>query len=65
MNAQNKHGNTPLHVACSEDYTEIVDLLLLTDKIVVNIKIANENGHTDMVNGWYCILTSSGTIIVK
>ena len=45
INAQNKHGNTPLHVACEWRWLDIVQLLVTSG---CNVDIYNNCGHTPL-----------------
>ncbi len=45
INAQNKKGNTPLHLACRFNQFDVVDYLLRKG---ANIKLKNVDGHTPM-----------------
>ena len=45
INAQNKHGNTPLHVACEWGWLDTVQLLVATG---CNVDIYNNCGHTPL-----------------
>lgn len=46
INARNPHGNTPLHIACTNKHKEIVRLLLSDEKIDLNIK--NNYGYSPL-----------------
>ena len=45
INIQNKHGNTPLHVACEWGWLEIVQFLV---EIGCNVNISNNCGHSPL-----------------
>ena len=45
IDAQNKHGNTPLHVACEWGWLEIVNFLVVSE---CNLNVINNYGHTPL-----------------